>query len=164
MRELITNKPIDQKNAKRYFIGIDPGVDTGFAVWDSDAKDFLAIETVKIHEAIEWVSRSSFKYAFFRVEDARLRKWVPKEKDIKQRIGRAKGAGSVSRDAQIWEEFFKSIGADYEMVPPKNNKTKVSSDYFKKISGWEHRTSQHGRDAAMLVINKTNLVKKWSWK
>lgn len=43
-------------------------------------------------------------------------------------------------------------GIPFELVAPKNNKTKVSADYFKKLTGWEGRTNEHERDCAMLVF------------
>jgi len=89
---------------------------------------------------------------FVRLEDARQRKWIPKQKDEKAERGRNRGAGSVMRDAQIWEEFLDKYRIPYELVAPKNNKTKLKADYFKKITGWSLGTNEHGRDAAMLVF------------
>ena len=43
------------KNDTEIYIGIDPGVKTGFAVWDSYKKQFIAIETLMIHEAFDQV-------------------------------------------------------------------------------------------------------------
>jgi len=149
------SKNIPQEGQKifRYWIGIDTGVKTGFAVWDKVDKTLDAVETVQIHKAIEDVRRYVEDHpgtVFVRVEDARLRKWLPKTVGKEQ----LQGAGSIKRDATIWEGFLKSIDADFEMVAPKNNKTKLSPEYFKKLTGWKKLTSNHGRDAAMLVFGK----------
>jgi hypothetical protein len=84
---------------------------------------------------------------FVRLEDARKRTWFGKA-DREQ----LQGAGSIKRDCQIWEEFFVYHGIAYELVAPKNNKTKLNSEAFLKITGWKDETSVHGRDAAMLVF------------
>ena len=42
-------------------------------------------------------------------------------------------------------------GIDFEAVPPKNNKTKMTAEAFERMTGWKGRTNEHGRDAAMLV-------------
>ena len=38
-------------------IGIDPGKNTGIAVWDTTAQAFTTLETVHIHEALQIVFR-----------------------------------------------------------------------------------------------------------
>lgn len=133
-----------------YIIGIDPGVSTGFCVWNRPGKRIKVIGTLKIHEAISEVRlwhESTSGYLFVRVEDARKRKWFGNS-------GREKlqGAGSAKRDAKIWEDFLTDLGVNFEMVAPKNNKTKLNSKAFKKITGWEGKTNEHSRDAGMLVV------------
>lgn len=136
------------------YIGLDTGVQTGIAVWNVREQKFIKIDTVKIHRAMEMIKQLNLihsKWIFVRVEDARLRTWFGKS-------GREKlqGAGSVKRDAKIWEDFLTDNGIPFELMPPKNNKTKMSSIAFKKLTGWQGRASEHGRDAALLIygINK----------
>lgn len=64
---------------------------------------------------------------------------------------RLQGVGSVKRDAAIWDDYLAGLGADYEMVEPKRNVTKLTQDGFKNITGYGKRTNEHERDAAMLV-------------
>lgn len=129
-------------------IGIDTGVNTGFAKWCTKEKCLTEVSTIALHTAIlrlEAMRLEGLKIKV-RIEDARLRKWFGKvEKDNQQ------GVGSVKRDAKIIEDYCKDMGIDYELVAPKNNTTKVNAAYFKKITGWEGSTNNHGRDAAMLV-------------
>lgn len=131
-----------------YIIGIDTGVNTGYAIYDMRTKKLLTVETIKVHEAILRILalRNEQVKLFVRFEDARLRKWFGnKGKEALQ------GAGSVKRDAKIMEDFLKDYGIPYEAVAPKNNKTKVNADYFGKLTGWNKRTSEHGRDAGLLI-------------
>lgn len=132
----------------KYYIGIDSGKNTGFAVWNKAEKRLEIVETILIHQAMQKVLEFDKKEVLVRVEDARLRKWFGKDSSLKQQ-----GAGSIKRDATIWEDFLKDLGYDFEMVAPKNNKTKLSSVQFEKLTKWDKRTSEHSRDATMLIFN-----------
>lgn len=139
------------------YVGIDTGHETGFAVWESECKAFDAIATLKIHEALDRVRRLHKAYGDDLVvvfEDARQRKWLPREKNASQYRGRLQGAGSVKRDATIWEDFCKDLGIRYEAKAPTKGATKWSAETFAKATGWTGRTSNHARDAALLVINR----------
>lgn len=131
-------------------IGIDSGTETGFAVWDREKKCLLQVNTMKIHQAMQKVLQCYLLYpgnVRVRVEDARKRKWFGNS-------GREQlqGAGSIKRDAVIWEDFLTDHGIPFEMVAPKNNKTKMTAKYFEQVTGWKLRTNEHGRDAAMLCF------------
>lgn len=131
-------------------VGIDTGVNTGFAVWDTKGKCFLEISTLKIHQAMERVKQlSDATEVVVYYEDARLRKWFGN-------AGREQlqGAGSVKRDCSIWEDYLDDLGLESYAVAPKNNSTKVNAAFFAKMTGWTARTSEHARDAAMLVFNR----------
>lgn len=139
------------------FIGIDTGTHTGLAVWDSDRRQFLNIQTLLIHRALNDV-RFLAKRAdvVVVIEDARQRKWLPRENSVREMKGRAMGAGSVRRDAAIWEDFCKDYGITFRMIPPQRGCTKLSPETFANLTGWKDRTSNHGRDAAMLVFGRTH--------
>ena len=140
------NKP----EKKRYYIGIDCGVNTGFAIWDSQEKKFTNIATIKIHTALFWIKlNTDLSNCKIIVEDARKRKWYGKDSEQKQQ-----GAGSVKRDCKIWEDFLTEIGADFVMVHPIKGGTKIDKERFKKITGWNLSTSSHSRDASLLVFQK----------
>lgn len=141
-------------------IGIDPGTHTGVAVWDSREGKFLSLETLPIHRALEKVKEMS--HPFWHMdrlyhddiqvvfEDARQRTWFG-HGDTSAKL---QGAGSVKRDCSIWEDFCKDYGIPFQAKPPVKGATKVSAEYFKMISHYTGRTSEHSRDAAMLVIGR----------
>jgi hypothetical protein len=136
----------------RYYIGIDPGTKTGLAMWDAQERKFVTIETTAIHIAFDIISNLDagiISQTLFRVEDARKRQWFGKAGPEQ-----LQGAGSIKRDCSIWENYLKHLKANYEMVAPKNNKTKLSSELFERMTKYKGRTSEHGRDAAMLVFAK----------
>lgn len=129
-----------------YYIGIDPGKNTGIAIWNSSNKSFIKLDTVLIHEAFDIVmgiKKGNIKIIF---EDARLRTWYGNA--TKERL---QGVGSIKRDCTIWEDFLLAKSIPYSKQKPKSGMTKWDADYFKKITGWTERTSEHSRDAAILV-------------
>ena len=129
-------------------IGIDPGVHTGFAVWDRPLRTFMALHTLTIHEAMERVRQlhSAGMVHVVRFEDCRLRTW-------KGKLGREalKGVGSVERDCSIWAGYLAHIGVQHQALAPKDLRTKVKADEFARLTGYTGRTSEHARDAAMQV-------------
>ena len=132
-------------------IGIDPGTHTGVAVWDTREGKFLSLETLPIHKALLRVLvLTSDQVAEVVFEDARQRTWFGKG----DTNAKSQGAGSVKRDCSIWEDFCRDYGIPFQAKPPVKGATKVTSDYFKMVSGWTGRTSEHARDAAMLVIGR----------
>lgn len=142
------------KKSEVITIGIDPGVNTGYAV--NDCGVLTVVNSVTIHIAMHGVrseaERNIIKRVIVVFEDARQRKWFGN-------AGREQlqGAGSIKRDCKIWEDYLtdlKDMGLimEFRMVAPKNNKTKLNSASFKKITGWQKQTNEHSRDAAMLVF------------
>ncbi len=139
----------------KVIIGIDPGTTTGMAVVVNG--ELVEVKSDKIHNIMNDVLK--YKTLLLRpeivLEDARMMK-NPKWLDFS--IGRRQGVGSVKRDCQIWQDFLEDNGISYRLRHPKN--TKIKADQFREITGWEGRTNQHGRDAAMAVYYAINKLKK----
>ena len=137
-------------------VGLDPGMHTGLAVWDTTTRQFLDIRCSGIVDAMEYLRRlrETRKVSLIVFEDARQRKWIPREQDIAQMTGRAMGAGSVKRDCAIWEEWCRGFGVDFIAAPPRQGLTKWTDESFRRITGYDRRTNEHGRDAAMLVFQR----------
>lgn len=139
------------------WIGIDTGHDTGLAVWDSGRRAFREVATMKIHKALESVVYYSENYpgqVTVVFEDARQRKWLPKDATSSEYRGHLMGAGSVKRDSVIWQDALTDWGIPFEMVPPRAGATKWTADTFRRITGYKGRTSNHARDAALLVYKR----------
>lgn len=129
----------------RLFVGIDPGVHTGIA--EAVGGKLCAVTTMKIHDAMDRVRVLSGQTPLTVViEDARLRKWFGGS-------GREQlqGAGSIKRDCGIWSDFLADLGVPYKAISPKAKGKKYNSEQFAALTGWDKRTSEHSRDAAMLV-------------
>jgi hypothetical protein len=139
------------------YIGIDPGVNTGLAVWSPDQRKLLRLQTTTILAAMQQVDEyCRHNECTIIVEDARQRKWFGRAG-----VERLQGAGSIKRDCMIWEEFLISRGYPYQMVAPMNNRTKLPHKMFRALTGHSGgRTTQHARDAAMLVIGYKEAIKQ----
>lgn len=140
-------------------IGIDPGVNTGVAVWSAQLFALQSVETMSIIQAfdkVQSVVRSANNLpcpVIVIVEDARKRKGIftiADENSEKYGGGVREGVGSIKRDSSIWEAFLQYHGIPYEMRMPRG--TKMSDEAFRKLTGWQGRTSKHSRDAAMVVF------------
>lgn len=135
----------------KVLVGIDTGVNTGFAVALDEGQGGYLIQVISltITQAMARVKELCDLYGkaelCLYIEDARQRTWFTGGRE------KAQGVGSVKRDAQIREDWCKENAMNYKMIHPKANRTKYKADTFKKITGWIGRTNEHARDAAMLV-------------
>ena len=130
-------------------VGIDTGVRTGIAVWDTELQGFTSIETMTATRAMDKVRslHGGAEPVMVYIEDARQRSWFGTSGPEKWQ-----GVGSIKRDASMWEGFCKENGIVYKMVKPGKKITKLKAKQFKRICGWTGRTSEHARDAAMIVF------------
>ena len=141
-----------------WLIGVDTGTTTGLAIYNRPTKKIELLTSGTLLEmqyllmAAPWQQRIKSGMVFMRIEDARLRTWIPYQKTETAERGRREGAGYVKAHCAIWEDFCKIWGIPYELVEPKKNKTKVKADKFKMMTGWKGRTNEHERDSAMLVV------------
>lgn len=127
-------------------VGLDPGVHTGVATWTKES-GFVNVATMSHVEAVQYVSGLVLDGLVAQVifEDARRRTWFGgKGREALQ------GAGSIKRDCAIWAEWCALWGVPYRSVSPQSKGPKLSAEQFKRLTGWEGRTSEHARDAAML--------------
>lgn len=147
---------MDRKSVNRtLYIGIDPGTHTGVAVWDKTSRRLEVVDTMTITRALELVTANVELCKAFGgevvvyIEDARKRTWFGSANREK-----LQGAGSVKRDCAIWEVFCEELGVECRKISPKNNTTKLTAAQFKVLTHWQGRTSEHSRDAAMLVFGQ----------
>lgn len=144
-------------------IGLDPGKETGVAVWECAFFRFVTVDSMAIHKAMQYVLswQTEWKRTGSAVvgpvlvvwEDARLRKWGFDKMDAKAaKYGNAvrEGAGAAKRDAQIWQDFLDDHSIPH--LPKKPHKTKQDAEAFNRVAGAKYRTNEHARDAGFLVV------------
>lgn len=132
----------------RFIVGIDPGVNTGWALLDTSTGKLAECSKTQIHLA--WLRLAdmhrdgSLRLVVF--EDARLRQWFgTKGTEALQ------GAGSIKRDATAWAGYLAWLGCPYKAVKPAPGATKWKAEHFSRVTGWEGPSNEHGRDAACLI-------------
>jgi hypothetical protein len=138
-------------------IGLDPGVNTGVAVYDSHHKAFILIKTLSFWEAISLLMQYKDEHPDLHVvlEDPSANKPVFRKKFATQTNNDrmmdkiSQNIGSNKRDAQLLSEFLINAEIPFTLVTP--TKGKYNKETFEKLTRYNKITSQHGRDAAMLV-------------
>jgi len=137
-------------------VGIDPGYETGFAVWNSAEKKLIQCKALRIHRAFEELEALRVAFGDLAVifEDARLRTWFGAADARQRKYGAAirEGVGSVKRDCVIWHDYLTDHGYAFVNRKPTAGGTKWPAANFARATGWTERTNEHGRDAAMLVF------------
>jgi hypothetical protein len=132
-------------------IGIDPGRNTGFAVFNP-ANKALVLRTLKLHKGFEHVSQLlNFFSVEVDIEDPNL--WTHFASTDKKVMARIKGVGSVMRDFSAWVDFFEEYNIPFRKRRPDKTRNSFAYDeqLFRKITGYTGRCSEHARVAAMLV-------------
>jgi hypothetical protein len=128
--------------------GIDPGVTTGLALWDTESQALVMCMTTTILEAMHQLEAllDEGTLEAVNLEDARMIGGIGNTG-----FARAQGAGSVKRDCRIWEEWAERYGVRLNLISPKHKGAKMNPVVFGKVFEWDSRTSQHARDAAMIA-------------
>lgn len=134
-------------------VSLDPGTQTGWAVWHVLERRFVEIRTMTITGAMlhlrdDFVGQDRTPDLVL-FEDSRK---MFRRRDHTSRA-RLKGAGSIGRDCAIWQEYLDGLGIPYSATAPQIGNTKLSAATFASITGWTGRTSEHARDAAMRAFN-----------
>lgn len=150
---------------KNIYIGIDP--DEGWATWDADAQKLITVDTVDFWEINERLQKIA---ALHQAGEVAVRIYIETPQHnapvfmkpgrpngirefirIAQNVGenKAKAKLLVQRCCELFGE--KNV---FEKTPNKKSATKWTDERFKTQTGWQPRTSKHGRDAAMLVFGR----------
>ena len=137
----------------RIFIGIDPGVSTGYALWEDDK---LYVDTGTFWSVVGTLeqfgrdARPEGTEIVVVIEDPNLNRPVfPRGVNPAMMLKVAQNVGANKRDAQLLIEWAESWELEVRRVRPVSKKW--DAETFQKITGYNGRTSQHARDAAKLV-------------
>lgn len=136
---------------KKIYLGIDPGRNTGYAVFNP-ADRSLVLRTLKLHQAFEETLKLlQFVDLEVEIEDPNL--WTHFSKRDKGAAARLQGAGSVKRDFSAWLDFFDDYGIKYNRRRPDKQRNAIATNktLFQATTGFLGTCSEHARVAAMLV-------------
>lgn len=130
-------------------IGIDPDLEkSGVAILSQslELKNLTFAETVNLFRSQQdqikkvvieagWLNKkSNFRYGH--------------SKNAGERI--AKNVGENHATGKLLAEMAKECGLAVVLVRP--TRTKLNAEQFNRITGWQGRTNQEQRDAALLII------------
>lgn len=145
-----TAKPKGEWREFQIVVGIDPGMKTGFAIWDGKT---LTLHEYTVWETFDWL-RTFLNYphkhkTLVILEDAR-KNYRPKNETDAGSDARKMGAGWIRSLSSLYEHFLQSTQAHY--ITKRKGVTKLDAVQFHKITGIETRIGEHNaRDAGMMV-------------
>ena len=136
------------KTNRATIIGIDPGVQTGVAIYIRGKLSEL--QTIAPHEIGELLDDVSPGLVIF--EDSRLQShvWTAAGTSRNAAIKIGRNVGQIDQQCIIIEALCDKRGISCVGISPLKKGAKLSAEAFKIVTGWGRRTNQHERDAAML--------------
>ena len=142
------------------YIGIDPDVHkSGVAIYNSDTRE-LQIQNLNFWELIELLETKMISVTPIKViiEGGWLNKksnWHGGNKLASSKI--SKNVGANHQVGKLIVEFCEKYYISHDVVKPKNliKGKKIDAKTFKSITGYQGRTNQETRDAAMFVFGRT---------
>lgn len=134
-------------------IGIDPGTKTGYAAFSHDTGKLVDVKTLKIHQALSYTLSYLMSGRNIEIIIENPNTWIH-FKGNKTSDAKKQGAGSIKRDYAIWRDFCEDWKIPMRGVKLQGTLKKIDEKLFRKITSWDERTSEHARDAAMLVFSQ----------
>ncbi len=151
-----------------YWIGIDPGCNIGLAVWNSERKIFEELVTywdnfnkfrkdmryyAETYDNIKVVLEATYKKNHIWETPNRPLPTNPQE--IRKLLRIARNVGENQGRAWEIKHLLEYLNLPHIEVVQGSSPTKIEVEYFRRLSKWEGKSSsEHSRDAAMLVIGR----------
>jgi len=132
--------------SKLVVMGIDPGYRTGYCIYDGD--NIHKITTVpkdKMFDVLKQVKEDSFVTVIGVEKSSKTHIYNRDGASNRAMLRIAQNVGANKAEAERIIGMAMGLGFEVEVVEPKN--TKVDPLLFKKITGYNKRTSSHARDA-----------------
>ncbi len=139
-------------------VGIDPDLKKSGVAVVSDGK-LQTLDALKLLDLIEFISEHKH-CAHFVIENVNhdkatyIRPGTNKNvmQNISQKVGMVKAIGAVL------EEILTDLGAEFTSMKPLRGsvkKAKNDAELFNRMTGWEGKSNQDKRDAALLALSYT---------
>lgn len=138
------------------YIGIDAGVSTGLAILDKRTGT-LTLDTLHFWDVTDRLTDLITEHGKdtirIYIEDVTKNKPVFSRNVNNRAFTKiAQNVGSVKRDTQLIINYCQRAGVECICIRPTNKSfTKLSKEEFRKITGYTGKSSQHARDAAMIL-------------
>lgn len=128
-------------------IGIDPGANTGIAVFKDG--QLWKLETIEPYQIANYLTKAKPARVVF--EDSRL--ISHNFTTVKARAAALKIARNVG-EIDAWCKLIVAVCADMGIsaygISPKNKGAKLNAEQFAQMTGWAGKSNQHERDAALV--------------
>lgn len=129
-------------------VGIDPGANTGVALYDRASKTILEAKTLDFWRAFDFVCAFSKDEIAVIVEDPGLNRPTFREHGNAYRENISQKVGGNKAEARLMIEGLRRMGYLVRTVKP--NTAKWTIDQVKRNTGYTGKTSEHSRDAIKL--------------
>ena len=144
-------------------IGIDPGANTGFCVFNTKTRQIQTIGTTDFWSFIDFIqglvnyckenNHNPVDELLFVIENPNLNKPVFTKrydaKSVNSLLKVAQNVGENKRDAKLLISYIKKLGFKVREIKPVTSKW--DEPLFRRITKYQGSTSEHARDAAKLV-------------
>ena len=129
-------------------MGIDPGVNTGIAIYRAGQLDEL--RTIAPHEIADCIHGQQPSRVIF--EDSRLTSFMfTQVKSRAAALKMARNVGEIDAWARLIVAVCGELGIACHGISPKGKGAKVGAIEFARLTGWLSPSNQHVRDAAMVA-------------
>ena len=129
-------------------LGIDPGQNTGLAIFDGGRlAELRTITPVEIDRAI-----TSIMPGLVVFEDSRLQSHVWTTSTSKAAASKmARNLGEIDAWCKLIVAVCAGLDIPAHGISPLGKGHKMAADQFERITGWTGRSNQHERDGAMVA-------------
>lgn len=139
------------------FIGIDPGDNCGWAkVRNGKLVELHTFQFWYLIEALENEFKLGAMYKDLKPIIVLEATYLNKPAWANKRTGKMiRNVGMNQQTAKLIRDFVQMYPVKLiEIRPNPSRATKMSAEAFNKITGWAGGSSEHSRDAALLVIGR----------
>ncbi len=129
-------------------LGIDPGAQTGIAIYRAGKLDELL--TIQPHVLIECIQAHKPSRVIF--EDSRLTSFMfTQVKSRAAALKMARNVGEIDAWCRLIVLTCGELGIAAHGISPKDKGAKLNAAEFAKLTGWIAPSNQHVRDAAVIA-------------
>lgn len=142
-------------------LGIDPGAHTGVA--RIEGGQLVSLQTIAPHEIERTLREATPDRVIF--EDSRLQShtWT-RGKSIAATAKMARNVGQVDAWCSLITAVCGELGIPAHGISPKSKGAKIKEAAFIEATGWQGRSNEHTRDAAMVAWPYRRSVVMWGGK
>lgn len=142
-------------------VGVDPGKDTGVAVFKD--KKLIELHSFKRYEFILWFQKNAINIKLLVLENSKLQSHIFTARNIKKELteeAKRKIYGKMGRNVgegdgfcEVIEEMCKFYKIECKNVSPLAKGKKITHETFIDfVPYYNKQTNQHKRDAAQVVM------------